>query len=331
MKNIYEHLSEESPWSCFFAIESYMKALNIELTIENQIKALIHYQRDYNFDLVFPRMDLDEYTDFISKVKSKKDKISKSEDWANFSPEQIFNTPDLSQISNSSTYQVLKAIRDYRNSRNTFKYLGGFIPAPYTLVSLVLDLKVVSELVIFDPEFLKKMVEFITPVIEQYAKILSNYVDTFFILAPSECTIMKNSYINLVQKSMNHLIHYCVSELNIPTIIHICGAKNKNIINEEIIKPMKNAGICGLNIPNIIENTPLAHKYDLILCGGIDPVQIQLEPFEKTFKKISSLLKEILSMKFILATNCQIKWAPDQISSEDLINLFYKLLAIAKN
>ena len=331
MKNIYEHLSQNDPWFCFFAIESYMKALNIELNIENQIKALINYQRDYNFDLVFPRMDLDEYVDFISKVKTKKDKISKSKDWVNYSPNQIFNTPDIPQISKSSTYQVLKAIRDYRNSGNTFNYIGGFIPAPYTLVSLVLDLQTVSELVIFEPDFLRKMVEFITPIIKKYAESLSNFVDTFFILAPSECTIMKTSYINLVQKSMNQLIHYCVSELNIPTIMHMCATKNKNVVNEEVIKLMKKAGISGLNIPNIIENTPLAQKYDLILCGGIDPVQIQLEPFENTFEKISSLLRKIKSNKFILATNCQIKWAPDQISSEELINLFFKLQSIAKN
>jgi uroporphyrinogen-III decarboxylase len=331
MTNIYENLSQNTPWYCFFAIESYMKALNIELTVENQIKALLNYQKDYNFDLIFPRMDLDEYVDFISKVKTKKEIISKSKDWVNFSPEQIFNTPDMPQISNSSTYQVLKAIRDYRNSGNTFKYIGGFIPAPYTLVSLVLDLQTVSELVIFEPEFLRKMVEFTTPIIKQYAKVLSNYIDTFFILAPSECTIMKKSYINLVQKSMNQLIHYCVSKLNIPTIMHMCTTKNKNIVNDEVIKPMKKAGICGLNIPNIIENTPLAQKYDLILCGGIDPVQIQLEPFENTFEKISSLLRKIKSNKFILATNCQIKWAPDQISSEELINLFFKLQSIAKN
>ncbi len=331
MMSIYDHLSQESPWSCFFAIESYIKALHIELTAENQIKALINYQKDYNFDLIFPRMDLDEYVDFISKVKTKKEEISKSKDWVNISPEKIFNVPNMPQISKSSTYQILKAIRDYKSTGNTFKYIGGFIPAPYTLVSLVLDLQTVSELVIFEPEFIRKMVEFITPIIEQYAKVLSSFVDTFFILAPSECTIMKKSYINLVQKSMNQLIHYCVSELNIPTIMHMCATKNKNIVNEEIIKPMKKAGICGLNIPNITENIPLAQKYDLILCGGIDPVQIQLEPFEKTCKIISSLLNKTISMKFILATNCQIKWAPDQISSEDLINLFFKLLSIAKN
>jgi len=244
---------------------------------------------------------------------------------------KIFLTPDISQISKSSTYQVLKAIRNYKNSGNTFNYIGGFLPGPYTLVSLVLDLQTVSELLIFEPEFLGKMVEFATPIIEQYAKDLSENVDTFFILAPSECTIMKNSYIKLIQNSMNQLIQYCVSELHIPTLMHFCATKNKNVINEEIIKPMKNAGISGLNIPNIIENIPLAQEYDLILCGGIDPIKIQIETIDKTLEMISALLSETISTKFILATNCQIKWAPDQISSEDLINLFFKLLSIADN
>ena len=323
IKNLYENLQKGDPWFCLFAIEAYMESQGIELNPINQINSLIEFQKKYNFDITFPRMDLDEYVDIVSNVKEKKKTISKSQDWAQYTPEQIIRSPNSTQIAQSSTYQVLNDI--YAKSNGVFRYSGGYIPGPYTLVSLILDLQTASELVIYNPEFLKSLIEFSEPILKFYSKMISAFVDTFFILAPSECTIMKRSYINIIQDSMNKLINYCVSELKKPTLIHFCAKKVSQVVNDEIIGPMKNAGINGLNIPNIVENVELAKKYDLILCGGIDPVNIQIQPKEKTLKELKQLLLDTKEIPYIYATNCQVKWAPGQISSEDLTNLFSEI------
>ncbi|MFO7797905.1 MAG: uroporphyrinogen decarboxylase family protein [Promethearchaeati archaeon] len=321
--NIYKSLQKGDPWFSLFAIEAYMESHDIEQNPLNQIKALKEFQKTYNFDITFPRMDLDEYVEIVSNVKKKKINISKSQDWAQFEPKEIIRSPTLARISQSSTYQVLKNL--YESSDGIFRYKGGYIPAPYTLVSLILDLQVASELVIYNPEFLKSLIEFSQSIINFYAKMISEFVDTLFILAPSECTIMKRSYIDIIQDSMNKLIKYCVSELNKPTLIHFCAKKISHVLNDDIIGPMKDAGIIGLNIPNVIENIQLAKKYNLILCGGIDPVSIQIQPKEKTLKDLKQLIKDTKNIPFIYATNCQIKWAPGQISSRDLNKLFSEI------
>lgn len=318
--NIYKNLQKGDPWFSLFALEAYMESQGIEQNPINQIKALKEFQKTYNFDILFPRMDLDEYIEIISNVKEKKKNISKSQDWAQFEPNQIIHSPSLTQISQSSTYQVLKNL--YNPSDGIFRYIGGYVPAPYTLVSLILDLQVASELVIYKPEFLKSLIEFSQPIINFYAKMISEFVDTIFILAPSECTIMKRSYIDIVQDSMNKLIKYCVSELNKPTVIHFCAKKVSHVVNDDIIGPMKDAGIIGLNIPNRIENMELAERYNLILCGGIDPVTIQIQPKEKTLKELKQLIIDTKDIPYIYATNCQVKWAPGQISARDLVKLF---------
>lgn len=321
--NIYENLTQGQPWFTLFAIEAYMESQGIKLNPPNQITALIKFQKELNFDILFPRMDLDEYVELVSNIEDKKEKISKSKDWIEFKAKEIFSNPSSTLISQSSTYKVLKNVR--KKSDNSNLYIGGYIPAPYTLVSLIIELQTASELVIFEPDYLKSLVEYSIPIIKQYSKLISEFVDTFFILAPSECTIMKNSYIDIVQDSMNNLITYCASELNLPPIIHFCAKKISQVVNEDVIKPMKDAGLIGLNIPNIIDSLELAKRHDLILCGGIDPVNIQIQPKEKTLKELKVLLEKTNEIKFIFATNCQVKWAPGQISAERLNKLFREI------
>ncbi|MBD3211968.1 MAG: hypothetical protein GF311_05095 [Candidatus Lokiarchaeota archaeon] len=298
-----------------------MESKGLNISPASQVNALREFQRTYKFDLAFPRMDLDEYVEIISNAEEKKAQISKSKEWSKFEPSEILRTTSPEDIYQSSTYRVLKDLHDHSNG--IFRYIGGYVPAPYTLISLILDLQTASELVIFNPKYLKSLVEFSVPIIKQYTNLISQFVDTLFILAPSECTIMKNSYIEIVQDSMNNIIRYCVSELNKPTLIHFCANKVSQVVNEEVVKPMKEAGIIGLNIPNIIENKDLAKKYNLILCGGIDPVKIQVELEQKTLNELRELLQATNDIKYIFATNCQVKWAPGQKSSEEL-NLLFK-------
>ncbi|MBD3193953.1 MAG: hypothetical protein GF317_02790 [Candidatus Lokiarchaeota archaeon] len=321
--NIFDKLKKGNPWFSIFAIEAYMESMDLELTPENQVNALYKFQKKYEFDLVFPRMDLDEYVEIVSNAEDKKSQISKSKDWSQFGPKDIFKITSDENIIQSSTYKVLQNLQT--DSNDIFRYVGGYIPAPYTLVSLILDLQTASELVIFEPDYLKSLVKFTIPIIKQYTKLISEFVDTFFILAPSECTIMKNSYINIIQESMNDLIAYCALELKKPTLIHFCASKVSQVVNEEVVKPMKEAGLLGLNVPNIIESKDLAKKYDLILCGGIDPVKIQVEPEQKTLEELRVLLENTSDINYIFATNCQVKWAPGQISSEQLNALFTKI------
>jgi uroporphyrinogen-III decarboxylase len=305
-----------------------MESKGLNLSPESQVDALREFQRNYELDLAFPRMDLDEYVEIISNAEEKKTQISKSKEWSKFEPTEILRKTTPEDIYQSSTYRILKNLHD--NSNEIFRYIGGYVPAPYTLISLILDLQTASELVIFDPQYLKSLVDFSVPVIKQYTKLISQFVDTLFILAPSECTIMKNSYIDIVQDSMNDIIHYCVSELNKPTLIHFCANKVSQVVNEDVVEPMKKAGIIGLNIPNIVESMDLAKKYNLILCGGIHPVEIQVETEQKMLNELKELIQKTKDIKYIFATNCQVKWAPGQKSSEELNLLFKKIRNLLK-
>lgn len=295
----------------------------MDMDVDNQIKAFGKFQKHYRCDITFPIMDLDEYVNLVSNIHNKKEDIQKSKDFAKFSPEEILKIPQTSVIENSITYQVLEGIQ--KQFKEPTRYIGGYIPAPYTLVSLVLELQVASELMIFEPDYIESLIQFSTEIVEQYAALIKDFVDTFFILAPSECTIMKKTYIDRVQESMNRLIKYCVSDLKMPSIVHFCSKKTGQVVNEDIIKAMKGAGIEGLNIPTIIQNVDLAKKYDLVLCGGIDPISIQLHPFEKFRQQLLEILESTHENRYIFGTNCQVKWAPGQINAKELLNLFDKI------
>ncbi|TFF99557.1 MAG: hypothetical protein EU541_04615 [Promethearchaeota archaeon] len=306
-----------------------MKANNIENNIENQIKAFKKFQKTHSFELTFPIMDLDEYVEIVSNLQDKTKSIKKSQEFAKFQPQDILKIPQEKHIKQSLSYQVLKGIHEINN--NSFHYIGGYVPAPYTLVSLVLELQIASELMIFKPKFLENLIAHSTEILKQYAKLIYKFVDTFFILAPSECTIMKKSYIKYVQESMNSLIKYCVSDLKIPSIMHFCSNKTGQVVNEDVIKPMKEAGISGLNIPHIIQNIGLAKKYELILCGGINPVNIQLQPQKATLQELEKLLQSTNEIKYIFGTNCQVNWAPGQIKAKELLSLYKKLIEFKKS
>ncbi len=301
-----------------------MALKGIEDTVQNQIYAFKEFQKTYNFELSFPTMDLDEYIKLTSNLGEEKNMIRKSRDYAKHSVDDIIKAPMKHKITQSTTYQVLKGIKEARG--NSINFIGGYIPAPYTLASMVLELQVASELMIFEPEFLKTLITFSGEIIEQYAKLISQFVDTIFILAPSECTIMKQSYRKYVEESMNKLIQYCVSELNIPTMMHFCAKKNKNIVNEDIITPMKEAGIDGLNIPNIITNVGLAKKLDLILCGGIDPISIEVRTVEEILGELKQTLDDTKHIKYISATNCQIT-----SENKKMLGLFSELKNIIRD
>lgn len=300
-----------------------MKMKNFNFTTTNQIKALLDLQRKLNLDVVFTRMELDEYMKIFSNPLLNKKYLKKREDWLNLNVEDIIKMPKPEKIRDSTSFQVLKSIKSKKGK--LFKFIGGYIPAPYSLISLILDLQITSELVIYNPEFLHSLIERARRAIIQYAEEINEFVDLFNILAPSECTILKRSYINLVSRAMNELIHDFVYELEIPTFVHFCSLKNKQVVNKEILKPMKDAGLVALNIPNILENIELAKNLDLILFGGIDPTHIQQKTKDEILREIKKVLINTQNIKFILGTNCQVKWTPNQIKSDKLLDLLTKI------
>ncbi|MFX0073203.1 MAG: uroporphyrinogen decarboxylase family protein [Candidatus Hermodarchaeota archaeon] len=299
-----------------------MQAKDLSFEHENHVSAMQKIQELYDLEIIFPRMDLDEYVEIVSR-NIKKEELKHKDEWLKLNPENIISIPDIDIIKSTTTYKVLKDVSS--ELKSNFKYIGGYLPAPYTLASLVMNLQISSELVIFEPDFLKSVVKQSKKAIIQYAETIKNFVDIFNILAPSECTIMQRSYRELVSEFMNEIISYCTNDLNKPCFIHFCSRKNKQIVNYDVVKPMKDAGLIGLNIPNIIEQIDLAKELELILFGGIDPVKIQQDPKELIIAQIKEMLTKTKDIKFILGTNCQVKWAPGQISSEGLLNIFKQI------
>lgn len=300
-----------SPGFTLHVTEFFLRVYDLPFTVENQVRALDSLQRLYDLDLVFPRMDLDEFRPLFAGIRARGQEGEEGPTLPGTAPGTARESPpalgsDAGQyIRTLPSYQVLA-----RLDATQFKNKGAYLPAPYSTLTSLLGIQAASRLVALQPDQVPGYLGPIEARTRQMARELARVADSFTILAPSECTISGRTYRQLFQDPVERLVEYCARILGVPTFLHFCAPRNQQLLAPPILEPLQARGLFGLNVPNVREVLPLAEQYDLVLLGGIDPIAVQRQGRRALLQEVNVLLEATLEVPFLLGTNCQVQKIP---------------------
>ena len=309
----------------------FMKLYKTPIMVDHEVNAMRSIYRTYNTDIIFPRMDLDEFAWLFSNRDVEKTAGGKEEiDWASYQPEDIIRIPNRADLESSYSVQVLKAAREDKPLQDTL--LGAFCPTPYSLVTGIIGLQAASTLLIRNRDFLSALVATAANAIVEYIQVLKEVAGVIVLLAPSECTISRKMYDKSVAAPVQQLVEAVAAGDNTVSFLHFCTRANEHLLNAEVITPLAKAGLMGLNVPNVMHAIPLARDLDLVLLGGIDPIGIQQRPWQEIVQETKVLLEEIKDKgtRFVLGTDCNLTKIPLIEASGTLLTKFLELKKLVK-
>lgn len=316
------------PWFTFFATEFFMDVYGLPFSVENQVKVLSKVRRGFKPDLYFPRMDLDEFATLFGGPARGPGCMTAS-GLAAADPGDLVRVPSAADVRETPSWRVLDAVGPTLD--DTSERAGCYVPAPYSLLTSIAGLQPASEALITAPDAIARAMPVLSGAIVAYIDAMAGIPGTgmIVILAPSECTISRRMYKTFVAGPMLDVIR-AAARTGIPTFMHFCSPDNAHLVNEEIVWPMRDAGLAGLNVPRVVEAVPLATSLGLALFGGLDPIQVQRDHRVLVLDKAREMIDGTRSVSFILGTNCQVKRLPRVSCTGALLTKFMELRKLAK-
>ncbi len=290
------------PGLALYATGFFMRVYDMPATVENEIIALKSIQRTYGPDLLFPRMELDEFKQLFSQssLAFKEEKM--------YTPEELIKIPTREECATSHSISVLR--RAIGESTLKARYVGGFIPSPYSLASSIIGLQYASKLLLRDRAYINPLIARAGDALIEYGCILSDLVDVVVILAPSECTMSKRLFDASAQAPLQRLVEVVARGGEEVTFFHLCTRRNEHLLTTDTLAPLAKLGLTGLNIPNVLENTAVARELNLAVLGGIDPISVQQSPWQDVLQTSRTLLEKAKDLRFILGTDCDLTKIP---------------------
>ncbi len=290
------------PGLVLYATGFFMRVYDMPATVENEINALKSIQRTYSPDILFPRMELDEFKQLFSL---KATPIAEEKKYA---PEELIKLPTREEIIASHSVAVLR--RAIGESTLKARYVGAFLPSPYSLASSIIGLQYASKLLLRDRAYINPVIARAGEALIEYGRILRELVDVVVILAPSECTISKRLFDASAQAPLQHLVEVIARGGEEVTFFHLCTRRNEHLLTKDTLAPLAKLGMTGLNIPNVLEHAPIARELNLVVLGGIDPISIQQSPWQDVLQQSRNLLEQTRDLRFILGSDCDLTKIP---------------------
>lgn len=267
-----------------------------------QSETLIALHNEFNFDALFPFMDLSIEAEALGlKVE-----------FADNEPPTVVEHPvttkkELKKLE-LPTSQKRKRMRVVDETISMVKervkeraLIGGYAASPFTLAGLLMGAENIAVNTLLEPDFCKEVALFATEVIIPYA--LSQEAagaDFIVLLDPSAVLLSPSLYEEFVQPYVEQV----ASALSIPTLLHVCGQTTP------IMGSLAKTAVAGLSvdkdvdIPSIMPLIPPSK----IIVGNIDPVSLFLNGEPSEVRESTEHLIERMSgyKNFILSSGCDL-------------------------
>ncbi len=290
------------PGLVLYATGFFMRVYDMPATVENEIAALKSIQRTYSPDVLFPRMDLDEFKQLFSQQSTPFYEDKK------YAPEELIKIPTHAEIAASHSVEVLQ--RAIGETAIKARFVGAFLPSPYSLASSIIGLQYASKLLLRDRAYINPIISRAGAALIEYGRVLSDLVDVLVILAPSECTMSKRLFDASAQAPLQQLVEVVARGGEEVTFFHLCTRRNDHLLTKDTLAPLAKVGLTGLNIPNVLENAAVARELNLVVLGGIDPISVQQSPWQDVLQTSRTLLEKAKDLRFILGTDCDLTKIP---------------------
>ncbi len=267
---------------------------------KTQFNSLNMLYKKYRPDIMFPMMDLSVEAEVLGCEIYKPEDSSYtvvSHPLENIEDIEKFRLPNPQKSGRMPI--VLDVINMMNNNINCLSV--AYITGPFTLAGLLSNVTTLIKNVVKAPDFLNKIIKFVTKVNEIYGKALINAgADGICILEPTATGLAPDQFWKFSGKYIKKLR----AAWNIPVTLHICGDSS-----HLIPKMIKTGSEClsfdsMVNLSTVIKEIP----QNVFVMGNIDPVNViaygKKEDIKKEVRNLLSETKEFSN--FILSSGCDL-------------------------
>jgi len=279
-----------------------------------QLKTLLAIEEKFHTDIIFYFMDLSVESEALGlKIDFPEDEAPSViehpvRDLETFTQ---FEQLSFNELFNHSRMKVFtKVTENFKRESST--ELGAYVIGPFSLAALLMDPISATISVLDNTGLIKRVLEFSTYIIQEYAKKLEGAgADYIVILEPTGVMLSPKHF----EQFTGAYITKIAEKLTKPAILHVCG--NTTHLFEEF---KKLDSVYALSLDSDIDLREAYNKTQKMVIGNINPVTVASASKEKITSEINSLTKKMEGISdFILSTGCDL---PPETPIEN-ISLFF--------
>lgn len=269
--------------------------------VDIQLQTLLAIEDTFDVDIVFPFMDLSVEAEALGlKIDFPQDESPSVTEHPlkNISMLQQFEKKDFTEMFRRSRMRLFsEVVRKFR--RHSYKPIGAYLIGPFTLTGMLMDINLAAVSLITNPEFVRRVTEFSTNFVINYArKLEQSGADYLILLEPSAVILSPEHFRGFVSPFLEEI----GNKIQEPIVLHICG--NTTHLFPEMAN-LKHTW--GLSLDSDIEPLHAWKTTKKVIIGNINPMMVANSSSEQITAAVHDLHSKMNGIDdFILSTGCDL-------------------------
>ncbi|MFQ3548196.1 MAG: uroporphyrinogen decarboxylase family protein [Armatimonadota bacterium] len=269
-----------------------------------QAKTILELNKEVDFDIVFPMMDLtvetealggtvDWETDEMPAIKGIK--VETLED------AKALVVPEIGVNNRLNIF--VETCKELRNALPE-KIIWGYVLGPFSIAGRLMGMTEISIAVKLEPETVHEVLEKATQLLEKYTDaLLDTGIDGIMILEPASSLLREDDAQEFSNNYIKRIVNIIKAKGKTPSL-HNCGTIN------HLVKSMCDTGIEALSIGSAVDAEEIYSLVpdNVVMMGNIDPATTMMKGSYDDVKKVADSLIEKLSCdgRFIISSGCDL-------------------------
>lgn len=278
-----------------------------------QAETIISLQKECDFDVVFPMMDLTvEAEAFGAEINWEIDELPAVTGKIIVDEEDVkkLSIPEIGE--NNRLHVFVEACKRLKQEFPN-KWVWGYILGPFSLAGRLMGMTEISVALKLEPGLVHQVLEKIENLLERYVSaLLSTGIDGLVILEPASGMLDESDANEFSNSYIKEIVNLIKSQGKI-SVLHNCGRVM------HLVESLCATGVEALHVGSVTDPFAIYPRVsdNVVLMGNLDPTEIFLQGTPKKVKEATLTLLErmIHYNRFIISSGCDI---PQRTSIENL-------------
>lgn len=232
------------------------------------------------------------------------------------SEEKLDSIIERNFLDYSYFYNETKSLLKYK--KDASHPVGGSCFGPLTIAATILDTEYLIRLIIKNPRFVEKLVDYVTKHIISFAKLQEQSgADFLWVAEPVASLISPKKFWQFSGRYLKTIF----DSINQPSILHVCGKTIKH--TDGMVAT--GAQVLSIDYLTDIEKNIRIVPRDVVIMGNINPMLLKYGSLEEITKEVMEVNNVCRNYKnFIMSTGCMIPTGTPKENIQLMIDLTKK-------
>ncbi len=278
-----------------------------------QAETVISLQKECNFDIVFPMMDLTvEAEAFGAEINWEIDELP-AVTGRIIAHEDDVKRLSIPEIGDKNRLHVF--VEACKKIKQAFpdKWVWGYTLGPFSIAGRLMGMTEISMALKLEPDLVHQVLVKVENLLERYVSaLLSTGIDGLVILEPASGMLDESDANEFSNNYIKAIVHLIKSKEKIP-VLHNCGRVM------HLVESLCATGVEALHVGSVTDPFTIYPRIpeNVVLMGNLNPTEIFLQGTPEKVKEATiSLLERMANYnRFIISSGCDI---PPGTSIENL-------------